>query len=475
MAGKLTRREFMVAPVIRGLAAARPAPRSTVLIAGAGLAGLSAAHELTRAGCDVVVIEARSRVGGRVLTLRSPFDEGLYAEAGPVAFSERHPLVLEYAKRLGISIQPILPRDMPVRYFLGGKRLTVRENGVADWPVGVTAEERRVGLYGMVERYTGAGVRALGDPTAQGWPTREHIKLDRLSFGQYLSRQGASAAAIALLRPMYEMWGDGIDHVSALFLLRDSSIGMVGERWFTFSGGNDALPEALGRTLSAKILLNTPIARIQQNHKAVEVTVTRNGQTEKLEAEYLVCTIPFPVLRGIEVSPSFSVAKRRAIAELPYTSVARVYLQASSRFWLDGGPRGWTYTDLPIMNVLESTWNQPGKRGIMHAYMAGVRARAVTRMTELERIQFTLTHMEKLYPGMRAHFETGATKCWDEDPWSKGDYPWFRVGQMETLLPGIARPEGRIHFAGDQTSPWCGWMQGALESGRRAAKEILRA
>ena len=475
----LTRRRFLAAigtPAVQ-LSRAQPGARPTrvgkVLIAGAGLAGLSAALELTGAGCDVVVVEARPRVGGRVLTLRSPFADGLYAEAGPVAFSDRNPLVLEHATNLGIPSEPILPRDMPVRYFVQGKRLAVPENGIADWPLPLTAEERRLGIYGMVERYTGAGVRAIGDPRTPGWPTSEQTEFDRLTFSQYLSRQGASAAAIALLRPMYDMWGDGIDQASALFLLRDSVIGMVGERWFTFKGGNDALPRALAAKLGGRILLETPITHIQHDGRAVTVTVTRDGRTEKLEGDYLVCTIPFSVLRGIKISPAFSAAKRAAIADLPYTSVARVYLQASSRFWLDGGSRGWVYTDLPIMNVLESTWNQPGKRGVMHAYMAGERARQVTRMSEAERIQFTLTHIEKLYPSMRAHFEIVKTKCWDEDPWSKGDYPWFRPGQMQTLLPAIARPEGRIHFAGDHTSPWCGWMQGALESGRRAAAEIL--
>lgn len=96
-------------------------------------------------------------------------------------------------------------------------------------------------------------------------------------------------------------------------------------------------------------------------------------------------------------------------------------------------------------------------------------------MKEAERIRFTLEHMEKVYPGIRQNFEGGTSKCWDEDEWARGDYAWFKPGQMTSLLPHIARPEGRVHFAGEHTSPWTGWMQGALESGIRAAREVNEA
>ena len=93
-------------------------------------------------------------------------------------------------------------------------------------------------------------------------------------------------------------------------------------------------------------------------------------------------------------------------------------------------------------------------------------------MPERERIEFALEEMQRVYPGIREHFELGASKSWDDDPWARGGYCWFKPGQMAALLPHSARPEGRVHFAGEHTSTWPQWMQGALESGMRAAREV---
>ncbi len=121
------------------------------------------------------------------------------------------------------------------------------------------------------------------------------------------------------------------------------------------------------------------------------------------------------------------------------------------------------------------TANQPGPRGILKSYITGPSARRVTALKEDERISFVLQHMEKLFPGAQEHVEGGASKCWDEDQWSRGDYCWFKPGQMTSLLPHIAGPEWRVHFAGEHTSAWICWMQGALESGNRTAREVNEA
>jgi monoamine oxidase len=107
--------------------------------------------------------------------------------------------------------------------------------------------------------------------------------------------------------------------------------------------------------------------------------------------------------------------------------------------------------------------------------MTGEQARRVTEMKETERLRFTLGEMEKVYPAIRKNFEGGTSVCWDEDRWARGAYAWFKPGQMSDLLPHIARPEGRIHFAGEHVSSWPGWMQGAFQSGHRAAREINEA
>src|SRR5262249_8248529 len=119
---------------------------------------------------------------------------------------------------------------------------------------------------------------------------------------------------------------------------------------------------------------------------------------------------------------------------------------------------------------------QQGTRGILQAYPISVQSRRVTGMSEADRIRFALDHVETIFPGIRQHFEGGGTKCWDEDEWARGASAYYKPGQFSTLLPHVARPEGRIHFAGEHTSVWTdGWMQGALESGNRVARDINAA
>jgi len=149
-----------------------------------------------------------------------------------------------------------------------------------------------------------------------------------------------------------------------------------------------------------------------------------------------------------------------------------VYLQFRRKAWAEKNLTVTTTTDLPIKWVFEHTVNQPGPRGILEAQAIGGEGRRVTRMAESDRILFALSQLERIFPGIREDFERGVSKSWDDDPWARGAFAYLRPGQMLSLLPHLARPEGRVHFAGEHTSPWSGWMQGALDSGLRAAREI---
>jgi monoamine oxidase len=207
----------------------------------------------------------------------------------------------------------------------------------------------------------------------------------------------------------------------------------------------------------------------------VRAVFLQSGTPQTITADYMICAIPFSTLKSVDVVPRFSPEKQRAIRELPYTSVARVFMQSRRRFWVDEGLSGEAATDLPVMLTFEATSHQQGDRGILFSNTVGPQARKLTAMPESERIKFALRATEQLFPGITKHFEGGMSKCWDEDEWSRGAYGWFKPGQMTSLMPHIARPEGRIHFAGEHTSRWFGFMQGALESGGRVAQEIERA
>ena len=450
------------------------APKKVIVI-GAGLAGLSAAFELTQTGHDVTVLEARTRSCGRVYTLRDPFSDGIYAEAGAFSFSDAHDLTLKYARLFDLPIVPEESRDLASIVSIKGKRIKAKRGEKIQWPLNLTPEEERLGFAGVWTKYVESVLPEIGKAPAQDLPLASLKKYDQMTFSQFLRRQGLSPDAVAVLRLGYlDFFGDGIDAISALQLLRDTAL-QTGKKWYMIKGGNDLLPRAFAHRLADKIHHGTPVVKIEHDARGVRVVFLQFDTPQKVTADYVICAIPFSTLKRVEVVPQFSPEKQRAIEELPYTSVARVLIQTRRRFWVDEGLSGEAATDLPVMWVAEATSNQQGPRGILLSNITGPQARRVTAMRARERISFTLQTTEQLFPGISQHFEGGISKCWDEDEWARGGYAWFKPGQMASLMPYIARPEGRVHFAGEHTSAWFGYMQGALESGARAPREIERA
>jgi monoamine oxidase len=247
------------------------------------------------------------------------------------------------------------------------------------------------------------------------------------------------------------------------------------KKGYRIRGGSDLLPRAFATRLADKIRYGAPVVRIEHDARQVRAVYLQAGAHTSLAADVLVCAVPFSVLRRLEISPRFSAEKQKAIEQLLYTSVARVFLQTRKRFWVEEGLSGSAITDLSNMLISDRTSNQPGTRGILDPYMAGPQARQVMAMKEDQRISSTLGIVEKVHPGVRLHFELGVSKCWDEDEWARGAYTWFKPGQMTSLTPHVARPEGRVYFAGEHASSMPGWMQGALESGNQVAHEVNNA
>ena len=449
----------------------RGAPKKVIII-GAGLAGLSAAYELTQAGHDVTVLEARTRPGGRVHTLRDPFAEGLYAEAGATRIPNHHDFTLKYVEFFGLTLDPFQPPDSPSVYYVRGKRIRVTPGQKVEWPYDLTPEERALGLSGMRQKYIGSMLGEVGDVTDPSWPPPEVLKkYDRMNRSDFWRSRGASEEAVALLS--LGLSDDRVETWATLLMLRNQALNRKFERYYKIRGGNDLLPKAFAARLAEKIQYAAPVVRIEQSAQGVKAVFLRSATYHTWAADYLVCAVPFSVQKNIEVSPPFSIEKQLAIEQLPYLSASKIFLQSKKRFWDGGGSSGFAITELPIRVVLDMTYQQPGTRGILLAYPISLHSRRVTAMSESERINYALGQVELIYPGMRENFEGGVTKCWDEDEWARGASAFYKPGQFSSLLPHVARPEGRIHFAGEHTSVWIdGWMQGALESGNRVAREV---
>lgn len=449
-----------------------PPPQETqrIAILGAGMAGLAAAEILVEAGHEVTVFEAQVRPGGRILTSRQNFAEGLHVELGASRFPDCHDLTLAYCRRLGLTLVDFDSQDLKPLLSLDGRRL--RDSGPLPISLGLPPSEQGLTVNDLEARYLQRLLDEIGDPLADNWPREDLLAYDDLSYTELLVREGASKKTIQLIGTGFNV-GEGLDGASALWMLRNHKLDRNRRRLFKLKEGNDRLPQLLALQLSAHIRYGVQVVALKQDRGGVEVGYLRMPFGRFNERfDRVICTLPFPLVRDLDVSPAFSAGKRRALRELPYASMVKVLLQTRRRFWLDLGLSGFVTTDLPMTEIWNVTMGEEGTRGVLLAYLGGYKARNLTYLGEFERLALVLNTLKKVFPELEEHYEGGMTWSWDNAPWARGAGAWYAVGQLRSLYPHVATAEGRIHFAGEHTSPWPGWVQGALYSGQRAAREV---
>jgi monoamine oxidase len=461
-----------------------------VIVVGAGLAGLAAAYELVALGHTVTVLEAQLRPGGRVHTLREPFAEGLYAEAGAIDFADGNRHCMRYVNAFDLPTATLAanPPLAPV-YHLRGKRLELKPGAAAnpahpahptntlEWPFALTPEEKGLGINGMFGKYF-APVDKLGDPTDPAWRLAPWKSLDALTMAEFLKRQGASREAVELLGD--SLWfGYGWSKVSALHrLLSDVALFCEGQSSKMIPGGNDRLPQAFARSLGDRIRYGVPVVKVLQEPGRVRVVFRRGQSEESLTGDRAILTAPCPALRKVLFSPELPERKRQILDQLEYNPVTRIYLQVKRRFWTDAGDAGNAFTDLPIQLVNEQPVVRPvgqGPRGILECHVKGPEAERLAAMDPKAQLALAIENLEKVYPGFKSQYESGTSVAWGADPWAGGGYAWWKPGQLTEWGPELARPEGRLHFAGEHTSALARTIEGALESGNRAAREVHMA
>ena len=438
-----------------------------VLIVGAGLAGLRAADLLRKAGRAVVVLEARPQAGGRVLTIRSPFDDGLYGEAGAIRFPAAHARVFQLARERGLILVPFDSPNGSASTAIGGLSVRSDEINRAAFALNLRADERGLTAAALVERYVGDLPADMADPAASAYSTWQAY--DRHTWPEWLRFRGASAGAVRLMT----LGGDSSE-LSALYVLRQFALLRKSTRFFKIRGGMDQLPRAVAASLGDMVRYNAGVVRVDQTAGRVRVDYLDRVTPKQIDGSRLIFAIPFSTLRQIDVRPAFSPQKARTIQELPYFPATRFLLQSRSRFWQESGLNGAARTDRPA-EIWDCTYDVPGTRGLLGATVGGAVGRALVDMGADECLKFGADVVADAFPKMRLNFEKGVAYRWAAERWSRGAFAVFRPGQMALMMPEIARPEGRVHFAGEHTSSWMGWMEGALESGERAAREVMGA
>ena len=238
---------------------------------------------------------------------------------------------------------------------------------------------------------------------------------------------------------------------------------------FRIRGGNDQLPAALADELEGAVSLSAPVDAISHDDSGVRV---RAG-SEVVEADYAVLAVPLSVLGAIEFSPEPG-PDRAAAAEVQYGAASKTLLQFDRRPWAEQGLSGDAFTDLAAGSTWDATDAQPGTDGILVSYLSGRPATELGEAGPQGRIEAALPGVNEAFPGSAGALGAAASLAWSSEPFSRGSWVAPAPGQVLALREGVSRPLGRIHLAGEATArEFSGYMEGAVRSGRRAAREII--
>jgi monoamine oxidase len=503
-------------------------PRHVVIL-GAGMSGLVAAYELLKLGNTVEIIEASGAAGGRVHT--HYFKDGSYAELGAMRVPITHDYTHYYINEMGLhdklitfinnvqngfwDIHGVVTRQTTAgvteiydnyrlsKYFSdpanmpsGGAIFGFLQNTIIN---GLTEEEKQMMFDGV------AGTRLLDI-------------LSDLSLGQFiLQNSGEEVLDVIGVFTSLDVWWDK----AVTMYLRDTMVG-TGSCLQTLEGGMSQLPQALYEKVKEHITFNREVSKIKVLDNGVEVT-TRTPDQEGTETtnryDYVLCTIPFSVMRRMELE-NLSYAKMSAIRGMTYADATKVALDCKERFWehgefpILGGSstsdhiQRQTYypmDKLPVTKPLHrqaflaapasgenrrpsihTTTPQPAppskmmaKRepipgALLGAYCWDQDARRLGALSNEDRAETVIDNVSRFHPELREYVVDHASIDWEEYRWTAGAFVMLKPGELERFYPAAIRPEGRLFFAGEHCSTDQGWIQGALIASLRAVLEIVK-
>jgi monoamine oxidase len=434
-----------------------------VLVAGAGLAGLAAARDLVMLGADVTVTDARDRVGGRVWTVRDGFSESQHAEAGGDMIDEDHHEIRNLCKEIGLKLTRILRGGFGyVQPDGSGKPRIVSRDVSHGWG-------RLAGCLGGI-----AGSYRLAEGR---WDSPIVSDIARRSVADWLDEVRADGDLRATTRGLRGFFLADPEELSLVALVdqfAESSApsGPVPRKMYRIEGGNDRLPTALGTPLGNRVRLNTELVAVSHRGKGVRATLKHSRTVAPFTCDYLVLALPATTLRRVPITPALPAPQHDAIARLKYGRATKTLIQFSHRFWrVPGRPRAFG-SALPFGAVWDGSEEQRGRAGILALLAGGSASDASQEIVARDGAQGFADALDWL-GSKRASLLASRQVVWEHDPLARGGYAYFDPAFDPTLRAWLALPCGHLFFAGEHTSlKWQGYMNGAVESGRRAAAEV---
>ncbi|HEX4771272.1 MAG TPA: FAD-dependent oxidoreductase [Bryobacteraceae bacterium] len=443
----------------RGIAAV---PKKRIIVAGAGLAGLTCAWELTRRGHETIVLEASGRVGGHVRTVREGLADGLYADAGAEHFTKPgYELFHRYVKEFDLPVLPY-PHRENVLQVVDGRMIPESEAQSARVLQARGFNQREVAYLtshpdgDLSDLYFGRYMEKITDeyqPFGVGLDS-----LDAQTVTGLLRQDGASSAAIESIgsddSALHGIWRQAI--------LRLRGVPSNPRELFRLKGGNQMLPDAFAIRLGNRIRKNCAVTDIRHVESGVVVVCRENGEEKKFDADYLVCCMSAIMLRVIAVTPAWPDNKQYAIANMPYTVETRPIFQSRTKFWKRDGYSGNMEFGSPLLGPLwPMAQDVPTGRGLLiGTAQGGVSASMAYGV------------FKRYYPGKSVDIDNVMAVDWQLDKWAMAcqarDY---RPGELKKFWPASIQPIGRVYFAG----AYCDNMNWGMEAATRSAYRVARA
>lgn len=444
------------------------ASRERVIVIGAGFAGLACAYELRSIGFDVTVLEARRRLGGRVLSfnnkLGGEFVPGRNIEGGGELIGSNHPIWVAYADRFGLEWLDV-----------------TEDEGDVGWPVildgRMLSDAEAEALYEEMSRaYAAMTADAHTVDIDEPWNTPEAARLDTMSAADWLSTRDVSPLCkSAITVEATHNNGQALERQSYLGNLAQVAGGGHEKYWtesevYRCKGGNQQLAVRLAHAIGAnRVWLGKAAREVTQSNGGVTVTCADGA---RFEADHVVLATPPSVWGRIRIDPPLPTALRPQMGEnVKYIARMR------APFWRAAQRSQYALTDGAIGMTWESTDAQEGPGAVaLNAFSGGAAAGACRAWPAAERDARYRAEIERIYPGYSANWEAARFMDWPSDEWTKAGYSFPAPGEVTRVGPLLARPHGRIHLAGEHCCyQFVGYMEGALHSGAETARRIAAA